>query len=82
MGYIICAMRANIKKIMDILSRAECDLRELIVVAAKEGDYLGIDSAREVAVSIKDLLGQISEQETLPKKNKENHKKYKKKTKI
>ena len=62
-------MNSNIDKIKTILSGAEQHLRELIIEAAREGDYLGVDTARDLAVSVNQLINRLSDGETSTKKS-------------
>lgn len=58
-GYIILLyyehMKPIIDKIVNVLSEAEKQLRGLIGEAATEGDYRGVDAARQAAVGIQDI---------------------------
>jgi hypothetical protein len=47
-------------KILDILRKAEEDLREAIAEAARAGEYRDVDIGRTVAVNIKELCERIS----------------------
>lgn len=52
----------NLKeKLEAVLTKAENELQEVIVEAAKAGDYRGVDVARTIAVSIRELNAKISE---------------------
>lgn len=52
-------MEKEIEKIIGILTKAESELREQIIEAAKAGDYRSVDSARAVAVGIRSLRSGI-----------------------
>lgn len=50
----------NLKeKIEEVLTKAENELQEVIVEAAKEGDYRGVDAGRAAAVEICNLKARI-----------------------
>ena len=66
-------MNSNIDKIKTILSGAEQSLRELIIEAAQEGDYLGVDTARDMAVAVNQLINRLSDGESSTKKNMVNN---------
>ena len=53
--YVLRIMEKGIEKIISVLTKAESDLREQIVEAAKAGDYRTVDSARAAAVGIRSL---------------------------
>lgn len=54
-------MGTTADKIGGILSQAESDLRRIIAEAAGEGDYRGVDMARQVAVSIQEIRDTVTE---------------------
>jgi len=47
-------------KVLDILKKAEEELREVIAEAARAGDYRNVDIGRIVAVNIKEICERIS----------------------
>lgn len=47
-------------KILDILRKAEEDLREAIAEAAREGDYRAVDLGRLVAVGVQELSERVT----------------------
>lgn len=47
-------------KVLDILNKAEQELREAIAEAARSGDYRAVELGRNVAVNIKELCERIS----------------------
>ena len=53
-------MKEREDKIIEILKKTENDIQEVIIEAAKGGDYRSVDMARATAVSIKNLRSQIS----------------------
>ena len=52
-------MKDQAEKIIEILTKTESDIQELIIEAAKVGDYRSVDMARSAAVNIKNLRTQI-----------------------
>jgi hypothetical protein len=52
-------MEKGSERIIGILSKAESDLREVIVEAAQEGDYRSVDMARTAAVNVNNIKVRI-----------------------
>jgi len=52
-------MRDQAEKIIEILTKTESDIQEVIIEAAQAGDYRSVDIARATAVNIKNLRTQI-----------------------
>lgn len=48
-------MKTTTEQIATVLSNAESELRNLIAKAATEGDYRGVDAARQVAVTVQEI---------------------------
>ncbi len=54
----------DLKKRIDcVLSKAESELRALLVAAAEKGDYEAIENLRQIAISIRALQGDHTEEE-------------------
>jgi len=53
-------------KVLDILEKAEENLREAIAEAARAGDYRAVDVGRSVAVDIKELCERVSRDGKMP----------------
>ena len=53
-------MKDQAGKIIEILTKTESDIQEVIIKAAHAGDYRSVDIARAAAVNIKNIRTQIS----------------------
>lgn len=53
-------MKNQTEKIIEILNKTESDLQDVIVEAAKKGDYRSVDIARATAVNIQNIRMQIT----------------------
>jgi len=59
-------MEKDIEKILGILTKCESDLQEVIVEAAKEGDYRSVDMAKTAAVNVSNVKARIKNPSSKP----------------